>query len=228
VATVTIPAGASSATFNVATINDALAEGTESFTVNLVSASGGNFETLSLAAGGSSVTTAIVDDDVAVVSLSATPSLTEAGGTIVYTATVTQAPLSALTVTLSNGATLVINAGATSGTASVPLAASDDVYVDPSSVSAAITGTSGGGIAVVVDATPAETAIRRHDRYDHCDPERHAERRRGRQHRLHRVADQRGADAGDRAAVQRRQHHDRRGRQQRHGQRVRTRPTTPT
>ena len=88
VATVTIPAGASSATFNIATINDSLAEGAENFTVSLVSASGGNFESLVLAGGGgSSVTTGIVDDDISTLSLSATPSLTEAGGTIVYTAT---------------------------------------------------------------------------------------------------------------------------------------------
>ncbi|MCW5658842.1 MAG: tandem-95 repeat protein [Burkholderiaceae bacterium] len=159
VATVTIPGGASSASFDIATLNDALAEGAESFTVGIVSASGGNFESLVLAGGASSVTSAIVDDDTATLSLAATPSLTEAGGTIVYTATITQPPVSALLVSLSNGATITIAAGATSGTVNVPLAASDDVYADPTSVSASISGTSGGGIGLVVDATPAVTTI---------------------------------------------------------------------
>lgn len=49
-------------------------------------------------------------------SLSATPTITEAGGVLVYTATLTQAPLTDLTVTLSNGAVIVIPAGATTGT----------------------------------------------------------------------------------------------------------------
>jgi len=157
VATVTIPAGASSANFSIATINDSLAEGAESFTVTLASASGGNFEALTIAGG--AVTTSIIDDDVATLHLAATPTLTEAGGIIVYTATVSQPPVSPLLVTLSNGATITIAAGATSGSVNVPLAANEDVYVDPGSVSASITATSGGGIGLSVDTTPAVTII---------------------------------------------------------------------
>ncbi|MBE7416662.1 MAG: tandem-95 repeat protein [Ideonella sp.] len=160
VATVTIPAGASSANFSIATINDSLAEGAENFTVTLASASGGNFEALVLAGGaGGAVTTSIIDDDVATLHLAATPTLTEAGGTIVYTATISQPPVSPLLVTLSNGATITIAAGATSGSVNVPLAANEDVYVDPGSVSASITATSGGGIGLSVDTTPAVTTI---------------------------------------------------------------------
>ncbi|MDB5799256.1 MAG: hypothetical protein JWL63_195, partial [Rhodocyclales bacterium] len=161
VTTVTIPAGASSANFNIATINDALAEGAENFTVALASFSGGNFENLVLASpgAGGSVNTGIVDDDISTLSLSATPTLSEAGGTIVYTATLTQAPVAPMTVTLSNGATISIAAGAFSGSTSVPLAASDDVYIDPTSVSATISSSSGGGIAVSIDPTAATTSI---------------------------------------------------------------------
>ncbi len=43
----TIPAGASSASFSLATIDDAIVEGAESFSVSIGSASGGNFENLS-------------------------------------------------------------------------------------------------------------------------------------------------------------------------------------
>ncbi len=157
--TVTIPAGSSTANFNIAALTDALVEGGESFTVSLVSTTGGDFENLAISGVANSVTTTVVDANSAVLSLSATPSLTEAGGTLVYTATISSAPVSDLTVTLSNGETITILAGQTSGTKSVTVASSDDVYVDPSSMSATITGTSGGGIGVSIDATPAVTSI---------------------------------------------------------------------
>ncbi|TWC39181.1 putative secreted protein (type I secretion substrate) [Pseudomonas sp. SJZ085] len=92
--------------------------------------------------------------------LSATPTLTEAGGVLVYTATVTQAPLTDLTVTLSNGSVIVISAGQTTGSVNVPLAPNDTVYNDPSQISVTVTGTTGGsGIAVTVPTTPAVTQI---------------------------------------------------------------------
>ncbi|MCR5882729.1 hypothetical protein LRS03_07625 [Rhizobacter sp. J219] len=159
VATVTIPAGASSANFSIATIDDAAAEGSESFTVAINTATGGNFENLVVSGTNGSVSTGIVDNDVSVVSLSATPALTEAGGSIVYTATLTQAPVSDLSVTLSNGATITVTAGSLSGTVNVPVTADEDVYVDPTSISASITGTTGGGIALSIDPTPASTAV---------------------------------------------------------------------
>ncbi|MBL0731034.1 immunoglobulin-like domain-containing protein [Piscinibacter sp. HJYY11] len=159
VTTVTIPAGSSSANFSIASIDDAAAEGSENFTVAINTATGGNFENLVVSATNGSVTTGIVDNDVSVVSLSATPAITEAGGSIVYTATLSQAPVSDLTVNLSNGATITVTAGSLTGTVNVPVAADEDVYVDPTSVSATITGTSGGGIALSIDPTPATTAV---------------------------------------------------------------------
>ncbi|WP_434559412.1 retention module-containing protein [Pseudomonas sp. Z4-20] len=96
----------------------------------------------------------------ATMTLSATPTLTEAGGVLVYTATVTQAPLTNLTVTLSNGAVIVIPAGQLTGSVNVPLAPNDTVYNDPSQISVTVTGTtSGSGIAVTVPTTPAVTQI---------------------------------------------------------------------
>ncbi|WEZ88825.1 retention module-containing protein [Pseudomonas sp. NyZ480] len=91
--------------------------------------------------------------------LSATPSISEAGGSIVYVATVGQAPLSDLTVTLSNGAVIVIAAGQTSGSVSVAVPANDTVYVDDHAVSASISGTRGGGLPVSIDGTPATTRV---------------------------------------------------------------------
>src|SRR3546814_17040812 len=60
--------------------------------------------------------------------LSATDTVAE-GGSIVYTATLTNAAGSPVTVTLSNGAVINIAAGATTGTVTVA-APTDDVYKD--------------------------------------------------------------------------------------------------
>nr|BFD38848.1 hypothetical protein FFPRI1PSEUD_03470 [Pseudomonas sp. FFPRI_1] len=96
----------------------------------------------------------------ATLTLGATPTITEAGGTLVYTATLTQAPLSDLTITLSNGAVIVITAGQTTGSVQVPLAPQDSVYIDPSQISVNVTGTTGGaGLVVTVDPSPAVTQV---------------------------------------------------------------------
>ncbi|MGE7990791.1 retention module-containing protein, partial [Pseudomonas sp. NPDC089554] len=110
-----------------------------------------------LASNSTSVTPAPVGT---ALTLSATPTLTEAGGVIVYTATVGQPPLTDLAVTLSNGAVIVIAAGQTSGTVNVTLPPNDTVYLDGGQVSATITGTSGGsGLVVTPNPAPAITTI---------------------------------------------------------------------
>ncbi|MEG1341218.1 MAG: retention module-containing protein, partial [Pseudomonas sp.] len=92
--------------------------------------------------------------------LSATPSITEAGGVIIYTATIGQPPLTDLTVTLSNGQIIVISAGQTTGSVSVTIPPNDTVYLDGTEISATITGTTGGGgLIVTPDSTPAVTQI---------------------------------------------------------------------
>ncbi|UVL40665.1 retention module-containing protein [Pseudomonas sp. B21-040] len=93
-------------------------------------------------------------------SLSATPTITEAGGVLVYTATLTQAPLTDLTITLSNGAVIVIPAGQLTGTVNVPFAPNDTVYNDPTQIDVTVTGTTGGnGIIVTPPTTPAVTQV---------------------------------------------------------------------
>ncbi|WP_313297171.1 retention module-containing protein, partial [Pseudomonas sp.] len=93
------------------------------------------------------------------VTLSATPSISEGGGLITYVASVGQAPLSALTVTLSNGAVITIAPGQTSGSVNVAVPANDTVYIDDRVLSVTITETRGGGIGVSIDATPATTRV---------------------------------------------------------------------
>ncbi|WP_414922695.1 beta strand repeat-containing protein, partial [Pseudomonas sp. IT-P294] len=61
--TVKIPAGASTANFNVATLDDRITESTENFVVKIDSATGGNFENLAISATNGSISTAIVDND---------------------------------------------------------------------------------------------------------------------------------------------------------------------
>ncbi|MCW1888852.1 hypothetical protein OK016_00190 [Vibrio chagasii] len=63
-----------------------------------------------------------------------------------------------MTVTLSNGATITIADGATSGTTTVP--ASDDVYVGGDTASATITDAMGGNFeSLRKDPTAATTTI---------------------------------------------------------------------
>ncbi|MBV7498128.1 retention module-containing protein [Pseudomonas sp. PDM24] len=93
-------------------------------------------------------------------SLSATPTITEAGGVLVYTATLTEAPLTDLTITLSNGSVIVIAAGQTTGTVNVPLAPNDTVYNDSTQINVTVTGTTGGsGIVVTPPTVPAVTQV---------------------------------------------------------------------
>ena len=91
-------------------------------------------------------------------SLTATPSVAE-GGTIIYTATLTNAAGTPVTVTLSNGAMITIAAGATSGTVTVA-APADDVYNDAGRVEATITTATGGNFEnLVINPLPAVTDV---------------------------------------------------------------------
>jgi surface adhesion protein len=96
--------------------------------------------------------------DTTTVSLSASASVAE-GGTIVYTASLTSAAQTPVTVNLSNGAVIVVAAGAASGSVNVP-APSDDLYVDAGSVSATISTASGGNFEnLVVNGAAATTTV---------------------------------------------------------------------
>ncbi|WP_225932898.1 immunoglobulin-like domain-containing protein, partial [Pseudomonas oryzicola] len=63
VAIVKIPANSTGITFDIATIDDKLVEGTENFTVKIESATGGGFENLKVDSSNASVTTSILDND---------------------------------------------------------------------------------------------------------------------------------------------------------------------
>ncbi|SCW99498.1 type I secretion C-terminal target domain (VC_A0849 subclass), partial [Pseudomonas sp. NFACC56-3] len=154
--TITIPVGASSGSVNFATQNDALAGGNQ-LSVKIDDAKGGNYEKLAI--DGKTADTSVTDtQDTTGLSLSATGTVAE-GGQITYTATLTNAAGSPVTVTLSNGAVINIAAGAKTGTVTVD-APKDDVYQDAGNVSATIKTATGGNFESLVPSTaPAVTAV---------------------------------------------------------------------
>jgi len=156
-ATITIAAGASTGTVNVpAPADDALLDA-GNITVAISSASGGNFE--SLAIDPAPAVTSITDTlDVTTIALTASPSVAE-GGSILYTASLNNPAGTPVTVTLTNGATITIAAGASSGTSSVP-APADDAYLDAGIISASIASVSGGNFeSLAINPAAATTAI---------------------------------------------------------------------
>ncbi|WP_256347989.1 immunoglobulin-like domain-containing protein, partial [Pseudomonas tolaasii] len=80
--------------------------------------------------------------DTTTVTLTADNSVVE-GGNITYTATLTNPAQTAVTVTLSNGQTIVIEAGKSSGTVVFQTPA-NDVYNNGSTVNTTITKAEGG------------------------------------------------------------------------------------
>ncbi|PMZ00471.1 type I secretion protein [Pseudomonas sp. FW306-02-F02-AA] len=154
--TITIPVGQSSGTATTTAPNDALV-GHTPLTNAITNVSGGNYE--NLVADKTPVSTSVTDTvDTTNLTLSATGSVAE-GGQITYTATLTNPAGTAMTVTLSNGAVINIDAGKTSG--SVNFAApKDDVYLDAGSVNAKITASTGGNFEKLVTSdTPAVTSV---------------------------------------------------------------------
>ncbi|WP_146011326.1 immunoglobulin-like domain-containing protein, partial [Pseudomonas sp. AD21] len=105
------------------------------------------------------VSTTVTDTvDTTNLTLSATGSVAE-GGSIVYTATLTNPAGTPVTVTLSNGSVITIEAGKTTGTVTVP-APADDVYKDAGKVEVSITNTAGGNFENLVPSTvPAVTEV---------------------------------------------------------------------
>ncbi|WP_047306881.1 immunoglobulin-like domain-containing protein, partial [Pseudomonas fluorescens] len=153
---ITIPVGETTGSVSISAPNDVLV-GHTPLTNSITNVSGGNYE--NLIADKSPVSTTVTDTvDTTNLSLSATPSVAE-GGSIVYTATLSNAAGTPVTVTLSNGAVITIAAGATSGTATVA-APADDVYKDAGKVEATITKAEGGNFEKLVPSTtPAVTDV---------------------------------------------------------------------
>ncbi|MCE4058517.1 type I secretion C-terminal target domain-containing protein [Pseudomonas sp. Au-Pse12] len=153
---ITIPVGETTGSVSISAPNDVLV-GHTPLTNSITNVSGGNYE--NLVADKTPVSTTVTDTiDTTSVSLSATGTVAE-GGSIIYTATLTNAAGTPVTVTLSNGAVINIAAGKTTGTVTVA-APADDVYIDAGKVNASITSATGGNFEKLVpDTTPAVTNV---------------------------------------------------------------------
>ncbi|MEC5388373.1 immunoglobulin-like domain-containing protein, partial [Uliginosibacterium sp. H3] len=104
VVSVTIPAGASSATFSLATIDDALADSGETIIVSLGSITGGGFEAIAANPASNSVTTTISDEatpDTVLVSITGPATVVEGVATGNYTVSLGQAAVTPVTVNLT-------------------------------------------------------------------------------------------------------------------------------
>ncbi|BDW85447.1 immunoglobulin-like domain-containing protein [Roseicyclus marinus] len=159
--TITIGAGETTGSVSFANPNtdDVYADGgTQSYSVS--STSGGNYEALDLT--GASVDVTVTDTiDTTTVTLSASP--VAEGSDITITASVTNAPETDLVLTLSNGETITIGAGQTTGSVSFANPNTDDVYADGGTQSYSVSSTSGGNYEALdiagasVDVTVTDT-----------------------------------------------------------------------
>src|SRR5204863_9767011 len=108
--------------------DDAYVQGDSTVTVGIASTTGGNYEALTTA----STATSLVHDnaDSTVITLTASAGSVAEGGSIVYTAALNNAVTgSDLVVTLSNGQTITIPVGASSGSGAAFTVRADDAYV---------------------------------------------------------------------------------------------------
>ncbi|WP_313741681.1 immunoglobulin-like domain-containing protein, partial [Pseudomonas sp.] len=154
--TITIAVGQSSGTVSTPVSNDVY-QGHAPVTNSISTVSGGNYE--NLVANKAATTTTVSDvQDTTTLTLSATPTVAE-GGSIVYTASLSNPAGTPVTVTLSNGQTITIAANQSSGSVTVA-APADDVYIGASTVSAQITNATGGNFEnLTYVSTPAVTSV---------------------------------------------------------------------
>ena len=159
VATGTILAGETSATFDLATTDDALVEGAETIVVTIDSLTGdGGLEELVIDSPNDEVTTAIVDNDVPAISINDVTE-DEDQGTISFTVSLDQNPVNALSVdwatvtgtataadfTASNG-TLNFAAGESSKTVTIDIT-DDSIFENSESFTVRLSGPTNATIA---------------------------------------------------------------------------------
>ncbi|RXJ72774.1 hypothetical protein CS022_14180, partial [Veronia nyctiphanis] len=168
VASVVIPAGSQSVDFDITTLDDAIADNNEAFTVTINTVSGGDFEGLAINTQQNSVETTITEGtgpgDNVLVSIEGPGSVVEGETTANYTVSLTEVAQTAVTVTLtytgtaSNGQdyTGVTQVIVPAGQQSVDFAIDtiDDVYAEgtESLIVTLGTATGGGFEGIAVDA----------------------------------------------------------------------------
>ena len=209
---ITIADGATTGTLTIAANNgEDVYSDASSLTASITGVSGGGFESLVV---GTATATANVSDTVTTASVDLTASTVDEGTGVdyVFTATLSSASHGVTTIHTDQG-DITIADGATTGTLVIAANNGEDVYSDASSLTASITGVSGGGFESLVVGTA--TATRERQRYGHHRQRRphRLHRRRGRRRRLrvHRHALQCFARRDHHPYRSGRHHHCRRG-----------------
>ena len=172
---ITIADGATTGTLTIAANNgEDVYSDASSLTASITGVSGGGFESLVV---GTATATANVSDTVTDATVDLTASTVDEGTGVdyVFTATLSSASHGVTTIHTDQG-DITIADGATTGTLAIAANNGEDVYSDASSLTASITGVSGGGFESLVVGTATATA--NVSRYRH-----HRQRR---PHRLHR------------------------------------------
>ncbi|MCH4295953.1 retention module-containing protein [Shewanella sp. 3B26] len=186
VVSVVIPAGQTSVIVNIDTIDDALAEGSEDFTITISSVTGGNVNI----GGNNSATTNIVDEavpgpeDTVTVTLSGPDTVTEGEVTGTYTVTLSEPAPAGSIVTLTYSYTTASGddivettqavIGADGTTASFTITTLDDVYAEgDEAFTVSVSGITSGGSNVFeqldLSGASVETTIK--DATSPTDPE---------------------------------------------------------
>ncbi|NWD44992.1 immunoglobulin-like domain-containing protein, partial [Pseudomonas yamanorum] len=157
---ITIDAGKTTGTVVFQTpVNDVYNNGS-TVSTTITTATGGNFE--KLVPDNTNPPTTVISDsiDTTTVTLSTTDTAINEGGQITYTATLSNEAHAPVTVTLSNGQVITIDAGKTTGTVvfQTPV---NDVYNNGSTVSTTITAATGGNFEKLVpdNTNPPTTVI---------------------------------------------------------------------
>ena len=154
---ISIADGATSGTLTIASGNgEDVYSDASSLTASITGVSGGGFESLVV---GSGTATATVDDTVTAVTVDLTASTVDegSGADYVFTATLSSASHGVTTIHTDQG-DISIADGATSGTLTIASGNGEDVYSDASSLTASITGVSGGGFESLVVGSGTATA----------------------------------------------------------------------
>ncbi|WP_338415117.1 Calx-beta domain-containing protein, partial [uncultured Sphaerotilus sp.] len=181
VTSVTVPAGQTSATFDITTIDDALAEGTETITVSLGEITGGGFEAIAGNPAQATVTTSLVDDsgpfgpgepgpeDTCLVSITGPGSVVEGEVASGYTVSLTQPAVTDVVVKLTYSGTatdgsdytavtsVTIPAGQTSAT--FDIATIDDALAEGTETITVSLGEITGGGFEAIAGNPAQASV---------------------------------------------------------------------
>ena len=175
---ISIADGATTGTLTIASGNgEDVYSDASSLTAHITGVSGGNFESLTV---GSGTATANVLDTVtpATVDLTASTVNEGSGANYVFTATLSNASEGVTTIHTDQG-DISIADGATTGTLTIASGNGEDVYTDASSLTAHITGVSGGNFeSLTVGSGTATANVHRHRHPGHRRSHRlHGERR---------------------------------------------------